>query len=126
MAGRGDSFAVAAIDGVWASVDAGQTWTRTADGLDAVVLAKDPAVAGLPVNVAIDEIGLFAIVFLPGTEGGLAVGSAVGLYLSQSAGARWVAAGGIAARVDQVVVAEGDNRLLLRSNDTVQEITLDG
>ena len=126
LAGRGDSFAVAAIDGVWASVDAGHTWTRTADGLDAVVLAEDPAVAGLPANVAMDEIGLFAIVFLPGTEGGLAVGSAAGLYLSQSAGAVWVAAGGIAARVDQVVVAEGDNRLLLRSNDTVLEITLDG
>ncbi len=125
LAGSGDTFAVAAIDGVWLSTDAGVTWTRRADGLEAVVLEDDPAEVGLPADVALDEIGVFSIAFLSGSVARLAVGSAVGLYVLSMLDGEWMPAGEITARVDQVLVSEGDNRLLLRSHDTVLEMTLD-
>ena len=124
LAGRVDSIALAAIDGVWISADGGASWTRSAEGLEALVLAEDPSVSGLPAGVAMDQIGLFAVTFLPGTEGGLAVGSARGLYLSQPSDGAWAAAGDIAARVDQIGVSGGDNRFLVRSGDVVYEVTL--
>ena len=125
LAARGDVFAIAAIDGVWLSTDAGASWTRSAEGLEPVVLAEDPAVAGLPAGVAMDEIGLFALAMLPGTEDGLVIGSARGLYVAKTPGDAWASAADVAGRVDQIGVSEGDDRLLLLSEDRVFETTLD-
>lgn len=125
LCGSGALYVIAAIDGVWLSTDAGLTWTRTAEGLETVVLEDDPAQVGIPADVAMDQVGLFAIAFLPGNDGGLAVGSANGLLVSRAPGEAWTSAGEVKGRIDQVVASEGDNRLLLRSNDAVLETTLE-
>lgn len=125
LCGSGALYVIAAIDGVWLSTDAGLTWTRTAEGLETVVLEDDPAQVGIPADVAMDQVGLLAIAFLPGNDGGLAVGSANGLLVSRAPGEAWTSAGEVKGRVDQVVASEGDNRLLLRSNDAVLETTLE-
>lgn len=125
LAASGDAYAIAAIDGVWISSNAGATWRRSAEGLEEVVLAEDPVEAGLPADVAMDEIGLFAIAFLAGPDDGLVVGTAKGVYARKSLDGAWHGVEGLQGRIDQVVITMGDDRLLLTSNDTVYEITLD-
>ena len=125
LAGSGETYVIAAIDGVWISIDTGATWERRAEGLEDVVLEGDPAQVGLPADVQIDQVGLFSIAFLPGSDRGLAVGSANGLYLTEALEDAWTQVEGIDGRIDQVGVTDGDERLLIASGDTVSEVTLE-
>lgn len=125
LAGSGDTLVLAAIDGVWISQDAGLTWERNANGLDDVVVEEDPAQGGLPADVAIDEVGLFSIAFVPGTVDGLVVGTAIGVFRTDATASAWSRLDGFDGRVDQVAVRDGDERLLVASNERIFEIRLD-
>lgn len=126
LAGSGDTFVLAAIDGVWISHDAGLAWERNANGLDDVVLDEDPAQVGLPADVIMDEVGLFSIAFVPGTADGLVVGTAIGVFRTEATDSAWSRLDRFDGPVDQVAARDGDERLLVASNERVVEIRLDG
>lgn len=125
LAASGDTFVIAAMDGVWISIDAGSTWNRSAEGLEDVVLDEDPAQVGLPADVDINQVGLFSVAFLSGADNRLVVGSANGLYLTETLDGAWTKVQGIDGQVERVVVTDGDERLLIASSDSVCEVILE-
>lgn len=122
IAARDDTYVLAAADGVWVSEDAGQSWSRSADGLENVVLEQDPSEAGLPVDVEPESFGLYAAVFLDDDGRALAAGSADGLYAAARPSGPWSHVDGTAHRIDQLSVIPGDNRLLYSTEGRVFEI----
>ena len=113
-----------AMDGVWVSPDAGQTWERRAEGLENLVLAEDPAVAGLPENIDPEVFGISAVSPVPGERGGLVVGTGDGLYLSSADGEPFVKLAGTAGRVDQIQIHGETGVVLYRADDHVFHTTL--
>lgn len=122
IAARGDTYVLAAADGVWVSQDGGQSWNRSADGLQNVVLEQDPSVVGLPVDVEPGSFGLYAVAFLDGAGAALAVGSVNGLYTAADPSGAWSLVDGMEHRIDHVSVIPGDNRLLYETEDQVFEV----
>jgi hypothetical protein len=125
LAAMDRTVVIAAIDGVWISTDAGANWQRSAEGLEDVVLEQDPAQVGLPADVDFNQIGLFSVAFLAGSESGLVVGSTKGLYLSDTLDGPWTDVEGTDGRIDLVEVNDGDDRVLIASEDAVFEVTLE-
>jgi hypothetical protein len=126
LAGWDDTYVLAAMDGVWISTDAGETWERSVEGLEGVTLEEDPYLHGLPVDFDPASAGLFALATVPGTDGDLVVGSVDGLYHRAAGETGWVAVEGTAGRVHQVVVGGDGETVLYRTDDGVFTASLAG
>jgi len=124
IAARGDTYVLAAADGVWVSEDAGQSWNRSADGLEDVVLEGDPSKVGLPVDVQPETFGLYSVAFLEDDGPALATGSADGLYTAANLTGPWSLVDGTAHRIGHLSVIPGDTCLLYSVGDTVFEASL--
>lgn len=122
IAARGDTYVLAAADGVWVSEDAGQSWDRSADGLEDVVLKQDPSEVGLPADVEPESFGLYAAAFIDDDSAALALGSANGLYTAARPSGPWSLVDGTAHRIDHLSIIPGDNRLLYSAEDQVLEV----
>ena len=118
LAGTGETYLLAAMDGVWVSRDAGATWSRMATGLDQVVLEQDPAVYGLPEDFDPAAVGLFSVAVLPGERGGALIGSVDGLYLGTANLDRFTKVADTAGRVEDVRF-DGSGTLVLYLVDGV-------
>ncbi len=103
LAGAGDTWLLAAMDGAWITTDAGVTWTRSSDGLEGIVLERDPLVDGLPQDLDPNQVGLYSALLLPGTSDGFVAGSADGLYMKPAGDSTWAKVDGTAGKIDQVV-----------------------
>jgi hypothetical protein len=123
LAGTGDSWILATLDGAWLTADAGATWTRSADGLDGVVLEQDPLEFGLPQDLDMNRIGLWSAALIPGTTDGYLVGSASGVYVKGEADTAWSLIEGTGGKVDQVVVTS-DGGIAYLVDDLVRTATL--
>jgi len=122
IAARGDTYVLAAADGVWVSDDAGRSWNRSADGLEDVVLEGDPGEVGLPVDIQPESFGLFAVAFLDDDGAALALGSANGLYTAARPSGPWSLVDGTTHRIDHLSIMPGDNHLLYSAEDQVLEV----
>jgi len=116
LAGEDDTYVLAAMDGVWISEDAGASWERSAEGLQDVVLERDPAEFGFPADLDPSRYGLFSAAMLPGERPGIVVGSVDGLYISYEDSPGWSRIEGTSRRVNEIVVC-GDGTLLLYATD---------
>lgn len=124
LAGAGDTYFIAAIDGVWISEDAGAHWERSAEGLDEVVLEFDPAEHGFPEDVDPRAYGLFAITGMPGDEDLVLVGTADGVYMTSTPDEPWSKVEGTSGRVNQVVLSGDGSSALYATDDGVYLIDL--
>ncbi len=110
LAARGDTYVLAAMDGVWTSNDAGLNWERSVDGLEDVTVADDPAIHGLPIDFEPNSAGLFAVAFMPGDGTGLVVGSVNGLYQRWDAESPWSHLEGTIGEVRELALTpDGDS-----------------
>lgn len=116
LAGEGDTYVLAAMDGVWVTEDAGTTWERSAEGLQDVVLERDPAEFGFPADLDPSAYGLFSVVLLPGERPGVIVGSVDGLYVSYEDAPGWTRIKGASGKVTEIAVS-GDGTLLLYATE---------
>lgn len=124
LAGRDDTYVLAAMDGVWTSTDAGATWERSRAGLENVTLDRDPLVDGLPQDMPPNVYGLFAAALLPGEPGGMIVGSTDGLYLLSDDAREWTLVGGTSGRVNAVIVSADGSLVVYETDDGVFQFTL--
>jgi hypothetical protein len=124
LAGQGDTYVLAAMDGAWISPDAGVTWERSAEGLEGIVLERDPLEFGLPQDLDPRQVGLYAVSFIPGTEDGLVAGSADGLYLRAEGQTAWARIEATAGRVHEVVVSAQGQTATYRTDDGVFQVSL--
>ncbi len=122
LAGAGNTYVLAAMDGTWLSHDSGATWTRSAEGLEDIVLDEDPAEAGLPEDVDPRMVGLTTLALMP--DGGLMVGSADGLFSGWLFPSEWVKVEGTSGRVDQLAVSSDGSLALYRADDIVRAIPI--
>ncbi len=122
LAARGETYVLAAADGVWVSDNAGADWQRSAEGLEEVVLEEDPNQAGLPADVEPGSFGLLSVAFLTQDEDALVVGSADGLYSTESPDASWTLLGGTSGEIEQLSVVPDSGSILYAHDDTVFEI----
>lgn len=116
LAGFDDTFVLAAIDGVWLSDDAGMSWERSAEGLEDVVLERDPAEFGFPADIDPSAYGLFSATILPGERTGIAVGSVDGLFIRFDGRDTWSKIEGSTGRVEQVGTS-ADGSLVVYATD---------
>jgi len=116
LAGEGDRYVLAALDGVWISEDAGANWERSRSGLEAATVDEDPLVEGLPADMSPDAYGLNTVALLPGERPGLAVGSVDGLYVSYNGDPGWNRIEGTSGQVNEIVI-NGDGTLLIYATD---------
>lgn len=116
LAGEDDTYVLAAMDGVWISDDAGASWERSAEGLQDVVLERDPAEFGFPADLDPSRYGLFSAAMLPRERPGTVVGSVDGLYISYDDSPGWSRIEGTSGRVNEIVVC-GHGTLLLYATD---------
>jgi len=116
LAGEGDTYVLAAMDGVWISDDAGASWERSADGLQDVILERDPAEFGFPADLDPSQYGLSSVALLPGERPGIVVGSVDGLYSSYDDRPGWSRIEGASGRVTDIVTS-GDGAMLLYATE---------
>jgi hypothetical protein len=124
LTGSGDTYVLAAMDGVWISNDTGVTWERSATGLEGVVLERDPLVYGLPQDMAPNEFGLFSAALLPGERPGMVVGSVDGIYVSFADGDSWMKVDGTSGQVNQIAVAADGSLLVYATDEGVFQVDI--
>jgi len=124
LAGEGDTFVLAAMDGVWVSEDAGATWERSADGLDTVVLERDPAEFGFPPDLDPSAYGLTSVVFFPGETIDLLAGSVDGLYSRSVETGEWSHIGGTSGRVTGLLVANDGSLVVYETDEGVSQVKI--
>ena len=125
LAGQGETYVLAAMDGVWITPDAGVTWERSAEGLEDIVLEDDPLVVGLPVDFDPDSVGLFSAAIVPGSADGYVVGAIDGLYLRAEGETGWARIEATDGQVHEIVVSADGQIALYRTDDGVFQISLD-
>lgn len=124
LAARDDTYVLAAADGVWVSRDAGQSWERSADGLEDVVLEADPNQSGLPADIEPGSFGFLSAAFLSEDSEALVVGSANGLYAADSAAGPWTLLGGTRGEIPLVAVILDADPALYAQDDMVFEVSI--
>lgn len=122
LTGADDTRVLAAMDGVWTSEDQGSTWSRSAEGLESVVLEQDPAQFGFPEDLDPRGYGLFTASLLQMEPPGIVVGSVDGLYTSHAVGGGWSRMDGTAGRVHEIAVSDHGSLLVYATDDGVFQV----
>ncbi|CAN5777389.1 hypothetical protein BH24CHL3_BH24CHL3_09590 [soil metagenome] len=122
LTGADDTWVLAAMDGVWTSEDSGTTWSRSAEGLESVVLEEDPAQFGFPEDLDPRGYGLFAATMLQGEQPGIVVGSVDGIYTSHADSGGWSRMDGTAGRVHEVAVSDHGGLLVYATDEGVFQV----
>lgn len=113
-----------AADGIWFSPDAGETWERVSKGLDDVVLAEDPGVAGLPIDVEPGSFGINAIWPIVDQPGTWVIGTADGAFVTADLDEGWIGVPGISGPVEWLQANADGTTLIVESADGVVEVPL--
>ncbi len=124
LAGRDETYILAAMDGVWTSTDAGATWELSRTGLEEVTLDRDPLIDGLPQDMPPNVYGLFAAALLPGEPAGLIVGSTDGLYVLPADARKWSRIDGTSGRVTAITASADGALVVYETDDGVFQVTL--
>lgn len=122
LAGQDDTFILAAIDGVWISSDAGESWEHSVTGLEEVVLEDDPSEAGFPTDLDPSAYGLSAVAILPGAQSGVVTGGVDGLYVWYDGDGSWTQVDGTDGPVLDLAVNGDGSTILYATDDGVLEI----
>lgn len=124
LAARNDTYVLAAADGVWVSKDGGESWDRSTDGLEDVVLEQDPNQVGLPADIEPGSFGLLSAAFLSAESEALVVGSVNGLYIAGSPTGPWTPVSGTNGEIEQVAVILDAGSVLYAQDDMVFEVVV--
>lgn len=113
------TLALGTANGVFLSDDGGTTGELSRDGLEAVTLAEDPLVAGVPVDTPAGSFGIEVVVFDPATTSRIFAGTADGVAASTDGGATWSMLSGVTGRIEALALARESNQLLAQTEDGV-------
>jgi hypothetical protein len=119
----GGTILLGTADGVWRSDDAGVGWTRQRTGLEAVTLADDPLVAGIPPEIEPNSFGVTALWLDPFDDDHVLAGTAGGVYISRDGGTSWDRLDGVDGPVVAVAVLPETGGILAESEDGVALLT---
>lgn len=124
LAGVNNTYVLAAMDGVWVSEDAGTTWERSAEGLQNVVLERDPAEFGFPADLDPSAYGLTSVALFPGDAIDIIVGSVDGLYSRSAETGEWSHISGTSGRVTGMLVASDGSLILYETDEGVAQVAI--
>lgn len=123
LTGYGDTYVQVGIDGAWVSTDSGATWERQSDGLDGLVLDRDPLEFGLPQDLDPRSLGMDAVT-ISGDGQTVIASTKQGLYQRPLTRGAWTAVPGTTGAAEALVLS-GDGTIVLSvAEGVVTESTL--